>query len=312
MKTLLLIDAHAMIHRAFHALPKELASKKGVPTNAVYGFFLMLQKVITDFKPTHIAVCFDTPVPTFRKKLFKEYQSKRPPMDDTLKPQIPIIEEILTAGGVTCLKKEGFEADDVIGTIAKEEKKEVDRTLIVTGDRDLLQLVDERVYVITPKLGVTNFTLFTEKEVENKFNIEPKQIPDYKALAGDSSDNYNTAPGIGPKTATKLLHQFTTIENLLKNSDRIENEKWKNTIDEYKDKITLFKKIATIVCDVELQYNLKKLEFKGFSENMKKNLNELDLHSLNAKLFNKKKENPKPKKEKENFIKSDQIDLFNL
>src|SRR3990167_5881783 len=134
MKTLLLIDAHAMIHRAFHALPPELASKKGVPTNAIYGFFLMFQKVITDFKP-----------------------------------QIPLIEELLTSGGVTCLKKEGFEADDVIGTIAKGRKNEVDRTLILTGDRDLLQLVDNHVFVITPKLGVTNFTLFTQKEVLSKF-----------------------------------------------------------------------------------------------------------------------------------------------
>jgi len=309
MKTLLLIDAHAMIHRAFHALPPELASKKGVPTNAIYGFFLMFQKVITDFKPTHIAVCFDTPVPTFRKKLFKEYQSKRPPMDDTLKPQIPLIEELLTSGGVTCLKKEGFEADDVIGTIAKGRKNEVDRTLILTGDRDLLQLVDNHVFVITPKLGVTNFTLFTQKEVLNKFNVEPNQIPDYKALAGDSSDNYNTAPGIGPKTATKLLHQFQTIENLLKNSSQIENEKWKKIIDEHKDTITLFKKIATIVCDVDIKYDLKKLEFKGFSENMKKKLSELDLYSLNIKLFNSKKETPKPVKEKK-AVSSQQIDLF--
>ena len=230
-------------------------------------------------------------------------------MDDTLKPQIPLIEEILTAGGVTCLKKEGFEADDVIGTIAKGRKNEVDRTLILTGDRDLLQLVDNHVFVITPKLGVTNFTLFTQKEVLNKFNVEPNQIPDYKALAGDSSDNYNTAPGIGPKTATKLLHQFQTIENLLKNSSQIENGKWKKIIDEHKDTITLFKKIATIVCDVDIKYDLKKLEFKGFSENMKKKLSELDLYTLNIKLFNSKKETPKPVKEKK-AVSSQQIDLF--
>ncbi len=310
MKTLLLIDAHAMIHRAFHALPPELKSKKGVPTNAIYGFFLMLQKVIVDFKPTHLAVCFDTPVPTFRKKLFKEYQGKRPPMDDTLKPQIPLIEGLLKAGGVSCFKKEGFEADDVIGTIAKAEENSVDRTLILTGDRDLLQLVDDQIFVITPKFGVTNFNLYTQKEVVNRFSVEPNQIPDYKALAGDSSDNYNTARGIGPKTATKLLHQFVTIENMLKNSSQIENEKWKKIVENHKDTIALFKKVATIVTDVDVKFELKNLEFNGFKENIKKQLSELDLYTLNVKLFNNKKEEPKPVKEKKKIDTSQQIDLF--
>jgi len=313
MKTLLLIDAHAMIHRAFHALPKEFISRKGIPTNAIYGFFLMLQKVISDFKPTHIAVCFDTPKPTFRKKLFKDYQGKRPPMDDTLKPQIPIIEEMLNDGKIATLKKPGFEADDVIGTLANDYRKEFDRILILSGDRDLLQLINNKVFMITPKRGVSDFTLYDEEIVKEKFGVSPKKIPDYKALAGDSSDNYNTARGIGPKTATKLLHQFKTIENLLKNSKEIENEKWKKIIEEHKDQIELFKKIATIVKNLDLDHDINSLEYNGFDDKMKKQLNELDLHSLLKKLYNKINPNnikKKVKEKKTNSQPKDQINLF--
>lgn len=312
MKTLLLIDAHAMIHRAYHALP-DLSSADGTPTNAVYGFFMMLQKVLTEFQPTHVAVCFDTPKPTFRKELFKAYQAKRPPMETTLKTQIPLIKELLDEGKMTRLEKPGFEADDVIGTIAEQHKKDFDRILILTGDKDLLQLTDKKVFVITPKTGVTNFTLYTPEEVIKKFGVPAELVPDYKALAGDSSDNYNTAKGIGPKTAVKLLTQFHTIEGLLDHVDEVENEKWKTTLKEHSDTIKLFKQIATIVRNVDVKTTDDEMQFKGFDQEMKAKLIELNLNSLITKLFAIKVaevpvEKPKPaKKEPED---NGQIDLF--
>ncbi len=317
MKTLLLIDAHAMIHRAYHALP-DLSSNDGTPTNAVYGFFLMLQKVLSQFQPTHVAVCFDTPKPTFRKELFKEYQAKRPPMESTLKTQIPIIKELLDKGGLPRLEKPGFEADDVIGTLAEKHKADFDRVLILTGDRDLLQLTDKNVFVITPKRGVTNFDLYTPDAVKEKFGVTADLIPDYKALAGDSSDNYNTAKGIGPKTAVKLLEEFHTIEGLIENVNKVENERWRTSLKEHKDTILLFKKIATIVRDVDIEDKDVNLEFKEFKQDMKQQLLELNLNSLIAKLYAIKNHEPEPvkikeeKKPKAAKMEEDngQIDLF--
>ncbi len=312
MKTLLLIDAHAMIHRAYHALP-ELTNKDGVPTNAVYGFFMILQKVLSEFQPTHLAICFDTPVKTFRKELFKEYQSKRPPMETTLKVQIPLIKELLAKGNITCLEKPGFEADDVIGTLAEKHKKDFNRILILTGDKDLLQLTDNNVFVITPKQGVTNFMLYTPEEVVKKFGITADLVPDYKSLAGDSSDNYNTAKGIGPKTAVKLLTQFHTVEKLLEHVDEVENEKWRTTLKEHKETILLFKQIATIVRNVDIDANSEQLTFKGFDQNMKTQLLELNLNSLITKLFAIKQiESVEPSKKPVKEIKKniEQIDLF--
>jgi DNA polymerase-1 len=311
-KRLLIVDAHAIIHRAFHALPDTLSTKDGVTTNAVYGFFLMIQKVLNDFNPSHIAVCFDTPKPTFRKKLFTGYQAKRPPMDDKLKPQIPLIKELLDAGGVTRIEKEGFEADDVIGTISNKLKQDFDQIFILTGDRDLLQLTDDKISLIAPKKGVSDFYFFTPDDVVKKFGIPPANIPDYKALAGDSSDNYNTAKGIGPKTAVKLLTKFDNVENLLTNLDKVDNPKWQDILKIHKDQILLFKKIATIVQDLEITPALSGLAFNGFKEGMKKNLSQLELFSLIIKLFPTK--NNAVKKTETNIEaesdKQDQISLF--
>jgi DNA polymerase-1 len=309
MKTLLLIDAHAMIHRAFHALPLTLMTRSGIPTNAVYGFFLMLEKIISETNPTHIAVCFDTPKPTFRKKLFKEYQANRPPMDEGIKEQIPIIKDLLKDGGLACFEKPGFEADDVIGTIAEEQKKDFDRVLILTGDRDLLQLTDEKVFLMAPRKGVTDFQLFTPIEVMEKYGVTPDHIPDYKALAGDSSDNYNTVKGIGPKTTQTLLAGNITIEELLANLDKVENPRFQKLLTEHADDVRLFKKIATIVCDVPLEPYGDTLTFSGFDEAMQKQLKKLELFSLINKLFNTKPE-PKKKVEKKKPKPSDQLGLF--
>lgn len=311
-KTLLLVDAHAMIHRAFHALPESLATSDGTPTNAVYGFFLMFQKILTDFRPTHIAVCFDTPKPTFRKKLFTGYQAKRPKMDDTLRVQIPMIRHLLDIGGVSHLEREGYEADDVIGSVAEHKKGEFDRVLIVTGDRDLLQLVDDRVMVIAPKNGISHFDLFTPDSVQKKYGLPPAHVPDYKALAGDASDNYNTARGIGPKTATKLLTPYGSVENLFEHLESVENERIRTILRDNKETILLFKQIATIIRDIDINPATSSLAFSQFREDMKEELKKLELFSLINTLWGK---SPRPKSPEKTHVSDgtktpDQLGLF--
>ncbi len=300
-----------MIHRAFHALPP-LRNRNGVMTNAVYGFFMMLQKTIIDFQPTHLVVCFDTPKPTFRKELFNDYQSKRPPMDDNLKPQFGMVKDLLDKAHIARLEKEGFEADDVIGTLATRHKKDFDRVLILTGDKDILQLVDEKVWVIAPIVGLSSIKLYNPEEVKTKLGVDPLQVPDYKALAGDSSDNYKTAKGIGPKTAIGLIEQFKTIENLLSNIDKVEKEKTRVILEEYKETITLFKQIATIVKDCDVEMSFDQTEFKGFDKEMLPALQDMQLFTLAQKIFNA----PRPAKAESLKVQTakeettPQLDLF--
>lgn len=226
MNRLVLIDGNAVLHRAYHAIPT-LTAPDGSVVNAVYGFATMLIRLIGDLKPTHVVVAFDRPKPTFRKKLFAQYQAKRPEMDTALVEQIPKIHDLLSCFGIPIFEKDGFEADDVIGTIAKNRKKEgIDQIIIVTGDRDILQLVeDEKVLVYMPTKGLSEAKLYDEKAVVERMGVAPDKIPDYKALAGDSSDNYPGVPGIGPKTAIALLTKYKSIAGVLKTKELTEEEK---------------------------------------------------------------------------------------
>lgn len=227
MNRLVLIDGNAMLHRAYHAIPPFLTAPDGSVVNAVYGFGTMLVKLIGDLKPTHVAVAFDRPKPTFRKKLFTGYQSKRPEMDKELVEQIPKVHDLIIGFGIPIFEQDGFEADDVIGTLAHNRKKEgIDQVIIVTGDRDILQLViDEKVLVYMPTKGLSEAKLYGEKEVKERMGVAPDKIPDYKALAGDPSDNYPGVPGIGPKTAVALLTKYHSIEKILKTDELTEPEK---------------------------------------------------------------------------------------
>ncbi len=213
MKRLVLIDGHAVLYRAFYALPKTLTTQAGKPVNAVYGFSRILFKVITEFSPTHLVVAFDLPKPTFRHKLFKGYQAKRPKMVDDLISQIKPIHELVRAFDIPIFEKEGFEADDVIGTLA--QKANVDEIIIVTGDKDIFQLINKKVRVYALNRGISGGELVDEKKVEEILGIKPSQIVDYKALAGDPSDNYPGVTGIGPKTARKLLDEHGTLKQII-------------------------------------------------------------------------------------------------
>jgi DNA polymerase I len=220
MHRLVLIDGNAILHRAYHAIPR-LTAPDGSVVNAVYGFATMLFKIFQNLQPTHMAVAFDRPAPTFRKKLFKGYQSKRPKMDDDLASQIERVHKLVEVFGIPIFEKDGFEADDVIGTLATHVKG-IDQVIIVTGDRDILQLVvDQKILVYMPTKGLSEGKIYSEKDVVERLGVTPKQIADFKGLAGDASDNYPGVEGIGPKTAVDLLTQYQTLKGVYENLSKV-------------------------------------------------------------------------------------------
>lgn len=310
MDTLLLVDGNAIMHRAYHALPP-FKTKSGLPTNAAYGFFTMLYRTIQDFNPQYVTICFDTPKPTFRKKLFKKYQVHRPKMENDLGVQFPLVKDLLEKAGVYHEEKPGFEADDVIGSIAHHAKKNHLKVLILTGDKDIMQLIDDHVYTITPQIGFNKSKIYDRKEVIEKFGVQPEQIPDFKALAGDSSDNYPGAKGIGPKTASNLIKEYHSVENLLRNIDKLP-EKIKKTVTKYKKNILLSKKLAQIITDMKIRFNLESAKFAGFKPELKDSLLKLEMYSLASRFFSDKKiaEQKAKKAKKKHEADSSQIGLF--
>ncbi len=269
MNRLVLIDGNAILHRAFHALPQTLTSPDGTPVNAVYGFTTMLFKLFTDLKPTYIAVAFDRPKPTFRKQLFAGYQAHRPKMDEGLSSQIAKVHDVVRSFGIPIYELDGYEADDVIGSLAKQAISPVDQVVIVTGDRDLLQLVEgDRVLTYMPVKGLTEAKIYGEKEAKERLGVDPKQIPDYKALAGDQSDNYPGVSGIGPKTATQLLTTFGSVEALYQaigKKDKRLTEVSPNVLEKLAhgaEDAVLSKDLATIRTDapVHLNFDEAKIE----------------------------------------------------
>ena len=270
MNRLVLIDGNAILHRAYHALPP-LTDPEGNVINAVYGFTSMLLKIFHDLAPTHIAVAFDRPAPTFRKEMFKAYQAHRPKMDDELIPQVERVHEMVRAFGIPIYEMDGYEADDIIGTICEQvhsENKEnnIDQTIIVTGDRDILQLVeDDKVFVYMPTKGLSEAKLYGEKETKERMGVTPKQIPDFKALAGDASDNYPGVSGIGPKTAVQLLDTFGSFENLysrIEKNERDLGDIGEGTLEKLrkdKDNAVMSHQLATIHTDVPVEITLKEI-----------------------------------------------------
>jgi DNA polymerase-1 len=252
---LVLIDGYAILHRAFHALPP-LTTRKGEPINAVYGLISMVLKVIQDLNPTHIAVCMDEKAPTFRRKEFKEYQAHRPKMDMDLESQIQKAKDTITAFNIPMYSKPGFEADDVIGTITKGAK-EVDEIVVVTGDRDILQLVNDKVKIYMPIAGLSQGKLFGKEETLERMGVVPELIPDYKALVGDASDNYKGVPGIGPKTAINLLNEYKSVAGIYKNLKKIKPQ-IAEKLTKGKESALMSHRLATIVSDVPVKWNLEK------------------------------------------------------
>jgi DNA polymerase-1 len=308
MNTLLIVDGNGLMHRAYHALPP-FKTAKGVPTQVVYGFFSILYKSIADFQPTHVLICFDTPAPTFRNLLHKEYQSQRPKIADDFIQQIPMVKMSLDAGNIIHKELDGYEGDDVIGTAAKQAETKGFSVLILTGDKDIMQLVNNHISTVTPDIGFSKTKVYTEAAVMEKMGVPPHKIIDYKALAGDPSDNYKGADGIGPKTAIKLLNEFGTVEGILENIDKLPEGKIKLSIKENIEDIRLGKKLATIVTDIPLEMDLDRTKWVGFIEPLREKLLELEMYSLIARLYPKQKKKVERKKKTEDTQK-DQISLF--
>ena len=304
-KNLIIIDSNSIIHRAYHALPR-LTTKGGELVNAVYGFLLVFFKAIKDFQPDYIAAAFDFPAPTFRHKKYKEYKAKRPPAPEELYQQIPKVKEILKSFNVPVFEEEGFEADDIIGTISRlAPKKQVlpkVETIILSGDLDTLQLVNPRTKVYFLRRGVKDVVLYDEKQVQEKFQgLVPEQLLDFKALRGDPSDNIPGVTGIGEKTAIKLLLEFGSLENLYKeieeNSEKAKKNKPKleETLLKYKEQAFLSKDLANLYKNVPIDFNLKKCHWKEYNkEKATQILKNLEFHSLIKRLpiAKTQKENP--------------------
>ena len=297
MKTLVLIDGHAILHRAYHAFPLTLKTRKGEIVNAVYGFTRMLLNVLENLKPEYLAVAFDLPEPTFRHHEFIGYQAHRPETDKELIDQLKRVYQIVKTLNIPIFTYSGFEADDVIGTLSKQAgKKKNLQTIIVTGDRDLMQLVDKKVKVYAPQKGFAQAELFNPKKVKEFLGVRPDQIIDYKALVGDSSDNYPGVPGIGPKTAALLLEKYRTLNNIFKNIERIK-PLVAQKIKEGEESALLSQRLATIIRDIDVRLNLKKCQVHDYDkEKVMELFAELEFKSLINKLpWQKEREKKKSK-----------------
>ncbi len=255
MKTLLLFDANSIIHRSFHALPP-FTGPDGQPTGAIYGIASILLKLWREERPDYAAALFDRPEPTFRDKIYAEYKAQRPPAASELVSQIIEARHLFEAFGIKTFEKPGYEADDLIATFAerlKNSKVEGNlRLVILTGDRDTLQLVEDgKIYVRTFNKGVSDTTTYDEKAVFEKYSLKPNQLVDYKALVGDSSDNIKGVPGVGPKTALALIQKFGTIENLYKKLP--EEPALRNRVGPFKKEAELSKKLVLLERNVPLE-----------------------------------------------------------
>lgn len=262
MDKLVLIDGNSIAFRAFYALPL-LTNSSGTFTNAAYGFTMMLMKVLEEEKPSHVLVAFDAGRTTFRHDNYQEYKGTRDKTPGELSEQLPLIKEVLDAFGMHHFELDRYEADDIIGTLAKKGEADGMAVTIVTGDKDLLQLVTDRVTLLMTRRGVTDAERFDKGALWDKYGLRPEQIVDLKGLMGDNSDNIPGIPGVGEKTALKLLHQFKTVEGVLSHIPDLPGKKLKERVEEHQEQARLSKELATIYCEVPLDFSLQDLGFQG-------------------------------------------------
>ena len=249
--TLFLIDGNNYVFRAFYAIPS-LTNSKGFPTNAIYGFATMLIRIIKEWKPDYIAVAFDVKGPTFRHEAYELYKATRRAMPETLIPQIPYIKDMIRGFSIPVLEKPGIEADDIIGTLARRYSEQDMKVFIVSGDKDMMQLVGENVVIV----DTMKDKIFDAAGVKEKFGVPPEQVVEIMGLTGDKTDNIPGAPGIGPKGALRLIEEYGTIENVLLNVDRIKNAKAKECIRLHRDQIIMSRELARIRTDEDIPFEL--------------------------------------------------------
>ncbi len=292
MEKLVLIDGNSLINRAFYAMPL-LTTQKGEYTNAVYGFMNMFIKMLESERPSAVAVAFDLKAPTFRHKMYSEYKGTRKPMPEELRPQIPLLKDLLQLMGITVIEKEGFEADDIIGTIAKATDIP---TIIITGDKDSFQLVDEQTEIHFTKRGITDTDILNHLNFTEKTGITPAQVVDLKALMGDSSDNIPGIPGVGEKTALNLLQSYGTVDGLYQHLDELKGKLLEKVVNG-KDSAYLSRTLATIDVNAPIDFDLSKMGISfPFSAEVKSRFIELEFKSLWRKeeLFVQNQETSQP------------------
>ncbi|MFC4305431.1 DNA polymerase I [Cohnella boryungensis] len=283
MDKLVLIDGNSIINRAFYALPP-LTSSNGLHTNAVLGFTTMLLKVLEEEKPSHVLVAFDAGKVTFRHEGYSEYKGGRQKTPPELSEQFPLLKELLQAFSISQFELAGYEADDIIGTMAKQAEEQGKTAIIVSGDKDMLQLATERVSVWITRKGVSEVERFTPAGIDEKYGLTPAQIVDLKGLMGDASDNIPGVPGVGEKTALKLLHEFGSVENVLAHVEEIKG-KLRENIEANKENATMSKELATIYREVPLTYSLDDVSWKGYdSSTLAAAFRKLEFKSLSERL----------------------------
>ncbi|ABR49264.1 DNA polymerase I [Alkaliphilus metalliredigens QYMF] len=259
LKRMVIIDGNSLINRAFYALPP-LTNKEGQHTNAIYGFMTMLLKVMDDYDPQYISVAFDRKAPTFRHKSFEGYKAGRKKMPPELAEQLEPLKEVLDAFHIYRVEIDGFEADDLIGTLSKYAEEQDIECLIVTGDKDALQLASEKVKILFTKKGISSLEIYDPQKIMEQYEVTPEQFIDLKGLMGDNSDNIPGIPGVGEKTAIKLLKQFGTVENLIQNAGEISAQKLREKVENNTEQAMMSKRLATIMTNVPVEIELEKLK----------------------------------------------------
>ncbi|HVO64870.1 MAG TPA: DNA polymerase I [Syntrophales bacterium] len=274
--TLFLIDGSNYVYRAFYAI-RELSNSKGFPTNAIYGFTTMLLKLMRDWKPKYIAVAFDVKGPTFRHEAFKAYKATRRATPDDLLPQIPFIKDVIRGFSIPVLEQQGLEADDIIGTLARKYAAKGIKTVIVSGDKDMMQLISDDIMMIDTMKDVT----YDVEAVKERFGVGPDKVAEILGLAGDQSDNIPGIPGIGPKNAQRLIEEFGSVEGVLANVDKVRNAKTRESIREFAEQARMSRELATIRTDADFEIDLESTRYAGpDNEVLKKLFKEFEFSSL--------------------------------
>ena len=297
--TFIIIDGNSLMHRAFYALPP-LTNKEGLHTNVIYGFVNMINKLIEGFNPKYMAIAFDTKAPTFRHEEYTEYKAKRQRMPEEMAEQIPYLKQVVDAMNIERIEIDGYEADDIIGTLSKASDDEDIHTLIVTGDRDAFQLISPNVHVLITKKGISDMEEYDREKLISQYTVSPEQVVDLKGLMGDASDNIPGVPGVGEKTALELLKQFSSIDNILENTSQIKKNKVRENIENNKEMAIMSKRLATIKRDIPVDMDTKKYLFQDADYDVLYELyRKLEFKSLLDKIGHlvTEDENIKPKEE---------------
>lgn len=293
---LVIIDGNSLINRAYYAMQRPMITKEGIYTQGIFGFLNMLGKIMDDYDPDYMAVAWDKKTPTFRHKAYADYKAGRKKMPTELAMELPLIKDILTAMHIENLEIDGFEADDIIGTVARTGEEEGLEPLIITGDKDALQLATDKTHILITRRGISEFDLYDRKKMIERYELTPEQFIDLKGLMGDQSDNIPGIPGVGEKTGIKLLKEFGSVAELLENTDRIKNEKLKAKVEDNAQLAAMSRKLAEINTNVPIEFDIKdmkvtepdykslveiykKLEFNSFLKKLKVTSEDLGIES---------------------------------